>query len=94
MRFANVNDPEVRILLVLLIQLFELADLRAKRRSGVAAKNENRRPLPVVIPELKSLVLADDLQRKVNRVLPRFRASSHALGQRQAQTRNQHQSGN
>ena len=43
MRFANVNGQEVGVILVIVVQLNDVANLATKRRSSEAAKNEDQR---------------------------------------------------
>jgi hypothetical protein len=43
MRFLNINEKELHLILILMIELVERGNLAPKRRSGIAAKNQHYR---------------------------------------------------
>jgi hypothetical protein len=54
MRFANIYGEEIRAILVIGIQVDEVAYLAAKRRSRVAAEHQNQRALANAVAQMKS----------------------------------------
>ncbi len=53
MRFADVNGQKIRASFVIVVEIYEVAYLAAKGRSGVAAKNQNERALADTIAEME-----------------------------------------
>ena len=43
MRFAHVDGQEVRVVLIVVVDFDDVADLATKRRSSVAAENNHQR---------------------------------------------------
>jgi len=44
MRFAHVHRQKIRVVLIVVVDLNDIANLAAERRSGEAAEDENKRP--------------------------------------------------
>ena len=53
MRFADVNGQKIRASFVIVVEIYEVAYLAAEGRSGVAAKNQNKRALADAIAEME-----------------------------------------
>jgi hypothetical protein len=53
MCFAYVDGQEIRAIFVIVVQRDEVAYLAAKRRSRVAAEDQNQWPLPNAIAQMK-----------------------------------------
>ena len=53
-RFANINRQKIRAILVIVVEIDEVAYLAAKRRSGIAAEDQHQRALAHAIAQMKS----------------------------------------
>jgi len=53
MGFAYIDGQKVRLRLVMVVEIYEVAYLATKWRSGIASKNENQRTLPDTIAQMK-----------------------------------------
>ena len=78
MRFANVNGQKIRMLLVVLINLNDVADLATKRRSSKTPEHQHEGPL---MSSLTDVETANAIQRdnpRVRRIAAHFqRAAMH-----------------
>jgi hypothetical protein len=85
MRFANVNGQEIRAILVVVIQSDEVTYLAAKRRSCVAAKHQNQRPLANAIAQVKRGVAIKRQQSNIRCGVTDVQTAVAPLRQRVAQ---------
>src|SRR5260370_2092350 len=80
MRFANVNGQKIRMLLVVLINLNDVAHLAAKRRSSKTPEHQHEGAL---MGSLADVETANAIQRdnpRVRRIAAHFqRAAMHVL---------------
>ena len=53
-RFTNVNREKIRAILVIVVEIDEVAYLAPKRRSGIAAEYQHQRALADAIAQMKS----------------------------------------
>src|SRR5258707_9379601 len=84
MRFANVNGQKVRMLLVILINLNDVAHLAAKWRSSETPKHQHQRPLMRALADVET---ADTIQRddpRVGRIAAHFQRAAMHVRQRVA----------
>lgn len=72
MSFANINGEEIRTVLVLIVDLNEISDLAAKRRSSVAAKNQNERFLANPFVQIASRTPVERKHTNVGRAIADF----------------------
>jgi hypothetical protein len=65
MRFANVDGQKIGVILIIVVNLNDVADLATKRRSSKAPKDQHQRP---VIRAFADVETADTVQRDNARV--------------------------
>jgi hypothetical protein len=53
MRFANIDLKKIGAVFVVFVEFYEVADPATKRRSSVAAENEDERLFADAIPQTK-----------------------------------------
>ena len=85
MRFADVNGQKIRPSFVIVIEIYEVAYLAAKGRSGVAAKNQNEWALADAIAEMKFRLAIEAHQRDVRSAVADVEVAAMPLRQRVAQ---------
>ena len=85
MRFANIHGQEIRAILVIVIEIDEVAYLASKRRSGIAAEDQNQRSLPDAIAEMKCRLAIERQQPHIRRRVAHVQAAITPLRQRVTQ---------
>jgi len=77
-RFANVNGQKVGVVLVVLINLNDVAYLAAKRRSSKTAENQHERPRTGAFADVEMIRSIECDQPRVRRIAAHFqRAAMH-----------------
>jgi hypothetical protein len=69
MRFADIDDEEGHVLLILPVQLVQGGNLPPERRSGIASEHEHDRLLPAKRREADFGRAIDRRQREIGRQL-------------------------
>ena len=85
MRFANIHGQEIRAILVIVIEIDEVAYLAPERRSGIAAEDQNQRSLPDAIAEMKCRLAIERQQPHIRRRVAHVQAAITPLRQRVTQ---------
>ena len=75
-RLANVNGQEIRTLFVIFINLNDVADLAAKRRSSKTPKHQHQRPLMSSFADVKSTNAIQRDNPRVWRVAAHFQCAA------------------
>ena len=84
MSFAHVDSQKVRVLLVIVKNLNEVANLAAERRSSETAKDKNQRTRPSPFAEMKTVCPIQSQEPHVRRVAANFQISAMHVRQRVA----------
>jgi len=85
MRFADVNGQKIRASFVIVVKIYEVAYLAAKGRSGVAAKNQDKRALADAIAKTKFRLPIEAHQRDIRSAVADVKVAAMPLRQRVAQ---------
>jgi hypothetical protein len=85
MGFADVNGQKIRASLVIVVEIYEVAYLAAKGRSGVAAENQNERALADAIAETELRLAIEVHQRDIRSAVADVQVAAMPLRQRVAQ---------
>ncbi len=72
MRFAHINGQEIGMRFVIFINLGDVANLAAKRRSGKAAEDEHQRFGAGTFTNVKAVAAIQRDEARVRRVVPHF----------------------
>ncbi len=81
MRFANINSQEVRLGFVIVIEIDEVAYLATEGRSGIAAEDQNKRPLADTVAEMKLGLSIEAHQRDIWRAISEVEIAAMPLRQ-------------
>jgi hypothetical protein len=85
MCFAYVDGQKVRLSLVIVVEIYEVAYLAPERRSGVASKNENQRTLSDAIAQMKCSLPIEIQKPDVGGAVTHMQIAAMPLWQRVAQ---------
>jgi hypothetical protein len=78
MRLAHVDGQKIRVILVVVIDLNDVANLAAKRRSSKAAEHQNQRARPEAFADVKTARTVKRHQPRIRGVASNFqRAAMH-----------------
>src|SRR5271156_1608077 len=85
MGFADVHGQKIGAVLVIVVEFCEVAYLAAKRRSGVAAEDEDQRALAEAIAESESRLAIERNQLDIGRLVADAQVSLMPTRQRVAE---------
>jgi hypothetical protein len=85
MRLAYVDRQKVGVILIVVVNLNDVADLATKRRSSVAAEDHHERPRTSAFPQMKVILAIQRKEPCIGRVISRMQPATMHVRQRVAQ---------
>jgi hypothetical protein len=82
MRFAHVDGEEVRVIFVVVVNLYDVADLATKWRSSIAAENDHQRAAADSFANAELIFSVEREQRRVGSIVTGMQLASMHVRQR------------
>src|SRR5208283_2148395 len=76
MRFADIDSQKIDVVLVIVVELNDVANLATERRSSEAAENEDQRATGGSLPNVKTRGSVERNQSRIRRLIAHFQIAA------------------